>query len=339
MRLNPDDYAFLASYAPARVARAAQARCAQLRGSFLSIVIMLAITGMWWYQSGRPRPVDSLTWQFLSLLAASVIVTVVAGVAAWATAGARQRMPKVAIRFTGLGGLGLPIAIWWLVWHRLSAMPLDAAAPGWYGVLTTVFLVLAIAATACWAAAIVLGVLWVGDRTSLGWTARRLSQTVPILALGPALPAAVVWMAMKGQLTALSPAGFGWLNDSQIWFSGAFVTLTLIAINIATLQAADLGVLATSLQQRPALRIDPLGLVLDDVSGPVRVPWASVRSIGAKSQGLLPGPQLCIRRDGAPDWLVPISFLDVMPGTIDSAIRAHTNDRRTLDLSRLDRVW
>ncbi|MCL1842001.1 MAG: hypothetical protein FWF75_09735, partial [Propionibacteriaceae bacterium] len=79
MRLDPEDYAFLTCYSPARVGKAAERRCAQLRGTLISMAITVAIMAFWWVQSGRSRPTDLLTWQWLWLLAAVLVVTAITG--------------------------------------------------------------------------------------------------------------------------------------------------------------------------------------------------------------------------------------------------------------------
>jgi hypothetical protein len=143
---------------------------------------------------------------------------------------------------------------------------------------------------------------------------------------------------------------FGLLIVGVLWFSygrptsgfGAAVLLGMLCVPIAWLVATLLrlglvkGRLA-SIMVGPALRVDPLGLVIADANGPVRVPWDQVGGLGTKAHMFLPGPELVVKRTGAPDWRVPFSYLDVLPGTIDSAIRAHTGGRRSLSTTPLDR--
>ena len=339
MRLDPEDYAFLTCYSPARVGKAAERRCAQLRGTLISMAITVAIMAFWWVQSGRSRPTDLLTWQWLWLLAAVLVVTAITGIVALRTGRGGSRHTNVVLRLVALATLAAPVAAWWLAWHRvLTGNPSSAPASGMYQAVMWVLLVIAIVAALCWLGAVVLSINWMDDHRGLGWMARRLTQATAIVALGPWLLTWIAWLVLHSKLNSASGA-YGWLNDTTVWLWLGLIAISAATLSVATLQTTDLAILAASLQQRPALRIDPLGLVLDDASGPVRVPWASVRGIGAQAQSLLPGAQLRVQRDGAPDWFVPFSFLDVMPGTIDSAIRAHTRDQRTLNLASLDRTW
>jgi MFS family permease len=338
MRLDPEDYAFLTCYSPARVAKATQRRCAQLRSTLVSMLITVAIMAFWWFESGRPRPSDVLTWRWLWLLAATLIITAVVGLVAVTTSRTGARQTNILLRLLALATLAAPVAAWWMAWQRVRTAPPSGPMPGLYQTVTWLLLVLALVTTLCWLGAVVLSVRWMGDHRGLGWLARRLSQVTAIVALGPWLLTWVAWLVLGGTVNSASGI-YGWLNDSTIWLWLGLIAICAVTLSLATLQTIDLAILAASLQQRPALRIDPLGLVLDEVAGPVRVPWASVRGIGAQAQSLLPGPQLRVRRDGAPDWLVPFSFLDVMPGTIDSAIRAHTHDQHVLDLAQLDQIW
>jgi hypothetical protein len=94
----------------------------------------------------------------------------------------------------------------------------------------------------------------------------------------------------------------------------------------------------TGINAGPAIRIDPLGLVVADAAGPQRLPWSQVQSIATKPHVFAPGPELVVKRAGQRDWRVPFSYLDVMPGTIDSAIRAHTGGHRSLDTRATSRI-
>jgi hypothetical protein len=319
MRLNPEDYAFLAFYSPARVDRAAGARRARAKGTLISLGLTVLIMAFWWFQQGKQSPSDVLTWWWLGLLAVTAVVT-----------AASALMTAMPARLVALAGLVAPIVAWWMLWWRLRALDADGTTPR---ALAIGALVLAIAGVGCLAASLIAALRWMREPAGMGWVARRLGQISIYVALGPAILFAVAWLAVGSRLGSA-----GWINDQQIWVSCAIIAIAAIVANNAAQQAADFGVLAAAVQQRPALRIDPLGLVLDEPAGPVRVPWDMVRGIDAKARSLLPGPQLRVHRAGAPDWLVPMSYLDCMPGTIDSAIRSHTTDRRCLDLSALDRI-
>lgn len=121
-----------------------------------------------------------------------------------------------------------------------------------------------------------------------------------------------------------------------LWFMGFGAVLAAVS----GVQLAWARRLLGKLGQGMAIRIDPAGIHLATDAGPVAVPWAQISAVAAKNHQKLPGPELVVKGlDKGQQWKVPFSYLDVMPGSIDSAVRAHTQGRMQLDLSALDRVW
>lgn len=91
-----------------------------------------------------------------------------------------------------------------------------------------------------------------------------------------------------------------------------------------------------------ALRIDHRGVHVDGTADGSRTPatfaWSSISDIRAGGKRTGAGPDLVIEHPGG-QWSVPLSWLDTLPGTIDSAVRAYSGGRRGLDLSGMDSIW
>lgn len=136
----------------------------------------------------------------------------------------------------------------------------------------------------------------------------------------------VLWIVIKDKSTFFRVLMIG---------SAAFSVLLTIVLALRLWRARRM---LAKLETGPALRIDPLGLVLATPGGFERLRWSEVHRIGAKPRGKLPGPELVVHRGDKKQWRIPFMYLDVMPGSIDSAIRAHTSGRMVLDLAKLDRI-
>lgn len=150
-------------------------------------------------------------------------------------------------------------------------------------------------------------------------------------------------------------AGFLWWRLDEVSTTWAVVLLGSVGFSAAMLLATTLRLwrgnrMLNGIEDRPALRIDPLGVIVFEPTGPIRIRWEQVDQVGARAHLDLPGPELVVRRRlpsqprptraerRAAEYRVPFLYLDVLPGTIDSAVRAHTGGRMSLDLSRLDRI-
>lgn len=124
------------------------------------------------------------------------------------------------------------------------------------------------------------------------------------------------------------------------WVLIAFLVLAVARPIITAIRLWRANRILNRIEMGPALRVDPLGLVLSLDTGFERVEWDRINEVGSKQRHKLPGHELVIGfTDTKKKWRVPFAFLDVMPGSIDSAFRAHTLGNVTLDLSKLDRVW
>jgi len=202
-------------------------------------------------------------------------------------------------------------------------------------------------------AAVVLLVVWLVTPRSLGWIERQVINVA--LMTPPAMLliccAGVVFLTKyavpqvekKLGLTDLPAStvlpGLAISDDWLVWMLMAFSLLTVAMAVFAAAKLTTANILRARLPQGNALRVDALGLVVDDIRGPQRVKWTENTAIAGRQRGNLPGPELVINRPGGRPWSVPFMYLDVMPGTVDSALRAATGDARTLDLAPLDKVF
>jgi len=201
---------------------------------------------------------------------------------------------------------------------------------------------------------IVLPPVWLGKPRALGWAARRevnLAVMAPpalLIVCGAAilLFSKVLVAQTNKQLNPPGhPAGtylpgLPVFDDWLVWLLLAGMTLVIIMMwmsGVVKLICANL-----LLQRVPAgnaLRVDALGVVADELTGPHRIAWHDHPIITGRQHQDLPGSELVVQRPGRDPWTMPFLYFDVLPGTIDSAIRAATQDARTLDLTPLDRAF
>ncbi|GAB3707850.1 hypothetical protein [Mariniluteicoccus flavus] len=78
-----------------------------------------------------------------------------------------------------------------------------------------------------------------------------------------------------------------------------------------------------------ALQLSPLGI---EVEG-ARIAWPEVTAIRTGWSRVGDGHTLIIERAGQPAVEMPLDSLTILPGSLDSAIRAHSGGRHVLDLS------
>lgn len=81
-----------------------------------------------------------------------------------------------------------------------------------------------------------------------------------------------------------------------------------------------------------ALRVSRTGI---EIAG-TTVPWPQVGRIGTTRGPLGTGPLLAVTDAAGQTTTVPFSYLDTLPGSLDSALRAYSGGRRWLDTSGLD---
>lgn len=369
MRFDPEDYAFVARYSPNRLTQQVTGLAKQGFGRLLSVAVGLVFVVFIWWQMGAPKPG---TWSpatqigaamVLVMLVVAVVVTLVEKAKA-VTGPVSLKAALLVVLLVASGGL------LWPVWQLRStadgyAQTLRGFADGLssqsgqavdslvskLGVASVVLLVALIVAGLVVVAAIVTLVMWYRVPRALGWPHRAVMTlavwTTPIV-LGAAglgvLLFAKVFVAgaqttLDDDVTHPLLPDATLLNDWVLWLIIAGLIVTVATVAGGDVRLATAAIVLARLPQGNALRVDALGVVVDDAQwGPQRVPWTQIGAITGRAHQSLPGPELVIGRGGQPNWSVPFMFLDVLPGTIDSAVRANTANQRQLDLCPLDKV-
>ena len=123
-----------------------------------------------------------------------------------------------------------------------------------------------------------------------------------------------------------------WLLVASVGLSLARVLTTIVKLRRARRTTAQVPM-------GPAFQIDNRGVVLASVPSGQRVNWPDVRQVAGRNALFNPGPRLEFRWEVDQSWSVPIIVLDASPSTIDSALRAFSQGRFGLDLSRVDKIW
>ena len=112
-----------------------------------------------------------------------------------------------------------------------------------------------------------------------------------------------------------------------IWL--AFLIWRLVNLRLARAALARVGA-------GEAFRISHSGITIAE-SGE-QIAWGDLAEVKAIGRPAGAGPELLMKHRGGA-YQVPLSFLDAMPGSIDSALRAYSGGRRGLDLNELDSVF
>ena len=375
MRFDPEDYAFVAHYDQSRLLGQAKMLGKQGLMRLVSIVIGVVFTIIIARSADVLHP---KLWQPATVAAAiffiaAIVVTVVVLLIARASTGkggTTRQVVLLALLFAASGSLLWPV---WMI-TRLIGGYLDAVnlfvteikqlpdQPGLdlvqtlhtqLGIVHVALLVLLGVVAVALPLGLLLLAFWLGKPRALGWIARREINLASIAA--PALLlacGAVILLVGKylvpqtvkklGQTTLPSNVTLPKLDifaDWLMWLllAGMMITIILMITNTAKLIGANL--LLLRVPSGNALRVDALGLIVDDLSGPRRFTWDANPLITARQHQDLPGSELVIGHPGQAPWAMPFLYLDVLPGSVDSAVRAATQDVRTLDLTPLDKAY
>ena len=132
-----------------------------------------------------------------------------------------------------------------------------------------------------------------------------------------------MWFWLRDQLDTASTI---WLFVLGLGFSGVWLVIAII-LYVAARRALD----RINAAQGYAIRVDPQGI---EVAGKT-VAWPDVASIATVRRGLGGQPRLTLRDTAGVTASVPITFLDTLPGTLDSAIRAYSRGSQWIDTSKL----
>ena len=368
MRFDPEDYAFVAHYDQKRIAGQVKNLSKQALIRLFTVVIGIVVVVIIWWRNGKVSP---SAWFGATRVAAIVllvflVVTAVVVIFEWfasSRASASIQVVVLAVLMVASGLLLFPV---YFVASAANgyADPIrsfvgtlqEATDQTDYNIVKPLLTSLEAAhigllvcmgvAIAVLIAAIVLLIVWLSKPRSLGWRHRQVAVIalwVPpvLLMLCGALIAFAAWKTtdIQKKISEALPSTVA-LKDWLIWL----LLIGMLVTGVTFIAGAARVAMAAILQQRVpfgnALRVDPLGMIVDDISiGPQRLVWPALDIIAGRPHGQLPGPELVIGRGDQPAWTVPFMYLDVMPGTIDSAVRAHTQDIRVLDLTPMDKVF
>ena len=371
MRFDPEDYAFVAHYDPTRLANQARGLGKQglIRVVTLAISIVVVIIIAKNAGSLHPTLWNSITrWTALFVVISLGVVVIAQAIESLVsrTTTATLHVAILGIVIVAVNALLYPVYLLMsmvndyqsglrnlmVILKGLGIQPaIDAVQPLVTGVniAKVVFIVLLSVGGVLLVASVALLVLWLVTPRSLGWVHRRvinLALVYPpavLLLCGGAIvfvseylvPQLENKLGLTDLPSAIKLPHLGVFSDWLIWLLMAGLMVTLIMLVVSITKVAEARILVARVPVGNALRVDALGVVYDDVAGPQRVEWTEKPIVAGRQRGALPGPELVI---GQPRWSVPFMYLDVMPGTIDSAVRAATMNARTLDLRPLDRM-
>lgn len=114
-----------------------------------------------------------------------------------------------------------------------------------------------------------------------------------------------------------------WGVVTAVWFALSIISLVRAR---ADLQRVGVG---------PALVLSPQGVQIDGR----RFTWPEVAAIKVVGSDVGAGPRFVVEPVSGESASIPLSFLDAMPGTLDSAARAYSLGRHGVDLARLDSMF
>jgi len=375
VRFDPEDYAFIAHYDPTRLATQAKGLGKQGLFRIVTLAISIVIVVIIAKNAGSLHPTvwNYVTrWTAIFVLASLALIAITQVIESLAngTRSARLHVVILVIVIVAANLLLYPVYLlistiddylavlrnFMVILNGLGIQTaIDAVQPLLNGVhdVKVGLIVVLIVGGVLLIGSIALLVAWLVTPRSLGWTQRRLINLVmlfpPVVMLLCGGAVVLVSQYLVPQLekklgldnlpsTATLP-GLGVFADWLIWVLLAGLMVTGIMLIVGVTKVAQAKILVVRMPVGNALRVDALGIVYDDLHAAQRVEWTAGPVIAGRQRGALPGPELVIGRPGQPGWSVPFMYLDVMPGTIDSAVRAATMNARTLDLASLDKVF
>ncbi|MDR1354959.1 MAG: hypothetical protein LBJ43_01610 [Propionibacteriaceae bacterium] len=342
---NPDDYAFIAYYDATRLLKLVAGAQSAVRGRVISLVISLLFAGFIWYSNGHKVDFQLATTLMLLAIAAAIVGQLVAlFMAKSAPPGSSKTSWVLAITHMVTVVLLLPPTLLIRVTSHFYSDETFADLT-W---VPTVLLIVLIAIAALVVAGAVLLMLWrINDVRSYGFLARKIATTA-VMATGVFCLLVGIVATMLGQsvlpgraipesvhLEAYDPVTLDW----SMWLIASMLGLVVARMGHGTANMAHLVNLLTDMPVGPALRIDAAGVALADprTPGPDRASWNEI-NISARAHTQTPGAELVVRWSDGRSWSVPFLYLNVLPGTIDSAIRSATLGARVLSLHKLDRI-
>ncbi len=132
-----------------------------------------------------------------------------------------------------------------------------------------------------------------------------------------------LWFWLRDQLDVVQTI---WLYVIGLAFSGIWLVMAVV-LYVGARRALD----RINAAKGYAVRVDPQGI---EVAGK-RVAWPDVAGIATVRGPLRASARLTLRDSTGASVSVPITFLDTLPGTLDSAIRAYSRGSQWIDTSKL----
>ena len=132
----------------------------------------------------------------------------------------------------------------------------------------------------------------------------------------------VIYLWQRSNLDGVSSVA---LFVMGLGFSAVWVVIAVVGYFAAKRSLDSIG-------EGTAVTVDREGI---DVGG-TRTAWAQVAKVGTARGRLGVGPDLVVTDLAGAARTVPLSYLDTLPGTLDSAIRAYSAGRHWLDTSGID---
>ncbi len=155
--------------------------------------------------------------------------------------------------------------------------------------------------------------------------ARKLGSTVRSRLIGLVITGLIcggIWWWRKDNLTTSETY---WLFGIVLGISGVFVAIALIRWALAKRELASIGA-------GPAFIMVRQGIMLPQG----RIAWPEVTELGLRTRFGKTFPSFYVAGPNLPRWETSTANLDMLPGTIDTAVRALSNGEAKLDLSKLD---
>lgn len=128
-------------------------------------------------------------------------------------------------------------------------------------------------------------------------------------------------------------------DDWFFWLLVAGLAYSVLLVVVSFVKMVRSRTATSRVENRPALKVNPAGLVLATSAAGEVVSWEELTSLKGVNKYFNPGPRLAFQWGDGRKWSVPIILLDALPGTIDQAIRAYSRGRFGLDLSAVDELW
>jgi hypothetical protein len=344
MQANPEDYAFTTAYSPDRLLLqlGGQQRGLKMRLIMLALIVAYAIYTI--YEESKLHEFTFSTKIALGCVGGAVVLVIVALVfVSLSEPGSRRIELSALVVLAALALLLGPPILLLRVARNFSRYDVFVDLQ-WSS--TAIMVALGVGLVVLLAAGVLVALWRSSDGESHGFIARRLASAAVTLIIIVHVATGLFVTYLSGRVAELDipPTVDMWyyelFDDAAVWSvaSGLLLAFPVGLGASAVLQMTGLAWTISDMATGPALRVDPAGLVVAASHGPVRIVWDDVEALSAQAHTSMPGHELIVRSDTGFSWKVPFVFLDSLPGSIDSAVRAATDNSWSLDVGRLNRV-